>query len=132
MREQSMRNDGEGNLVTELDLLRAKDNYTFNGDLNNTNAGRQAFTNANGDDFYVTRLRIIENAAAAETVQIFDGTVAAGTKIADIDIVASGDLDIILSKKCTSTNGIYVYSASASDITLLLEVAKDRVSQYKE
>jgi len=123
------KRDNTGSLKTPLDPLRSLvAPYTYNGDINNTNAGRQAFTNANGRNLYITGLYLKENAAAAETFQIYDGTVAAGTKRVDIDVAANAEprMDYVLPiGPFTSTSGIYVTTASASDVSIVVSVAVD-------
>lgn len=121
------RNSG-GDLVVEMDELRSLlTPYTFNGDLNG-GTGKQAKANTGGLKIYITGLYLKENAAAAETFQIFDGTVAAGTKLVDIDVAASGEpsFDNLLPiGPFESTSGIFVYTASASDMSLIMSFKRD-------
>jgi len=121
--------DTTGSRKVELDELHAKRApYTFNGDLNNGGDGLQAFANTNERKLYITNIYLKENATAAETFQIFDGTVAAGTKSIDIDVAADGVPRI--KNMCpigpfTSASGIYVYTTGASDMSLVLSVTED-------
>lgn len=122
-----------GNLVTPLDELRALITpYTFNGDLNNTGAGRQAKANAEGHRMYITGIYLKENAGAAETFEIYDGTVAAGTKVVDIDVATNGEpkLDALCPLgPFTDTGGIFVATAGTSDMSVVIQLTEDPGAQ---
>jgi len=122
-----------GNLVTPLDELRALvAPFTYNGDLNNTSAGRQVKANASGHNMYITGIYLIENAGAAETFEIYDGTVAAGTKVVDIDVAASAEpkLDALCPLgPFTDTGGIFVATAGSSDMSVVIQLTEDPGSQ---
>lgn len=123
------KRDNSGNFKTPLDPLRALvAPYTFNGDIHASGAGKQAFTNANGRNLYITGLYLIENAGAAEIFQIYDGNVATGTKRIDISVAASAEprMDYVLPLgPFTSTNGIYVATSSTSDVSIVVSVVVD-------
>ena len=120
--------DSEGNIVSDSNELQAlKAPYTLNGDPYGGGSGAQAFANTAGDKLYITGIYLKENAGAAETFQIFDGTVAAGTKIIDIDIAANGEPNLESLGPIgpfVSTDGIFVYSANTSDISIILSAKK--------
>jgi len=122
------RRDVDGNLVVEMDELRSLlTPYTFNGDLNG-GTGKQAKANTGGHKIYITGLYLKENAGAAETFQIFDGTVSAGAKLMDIDVAASAEpsFDNLLPiGPFEDTGGIYVYTTSASDMSLVVSFKRD-------
>jgi hypothetical protein len=129
MTTQSKKRTKDGQLVTGLDELRSLIvPYTYNGDLNNSGAGRQAKANASGHNMYITGIYLIENAGAAETFEIYDGTVAAGTKVVDIDVVANGEpkLDALCPfGPFTDAGGIFVSTAGASDMSVILQITED-------
>ena len=126
------KRDNSGGLNTPLDPLRSLvAPYTFNGDIYGTaGAGKQAFTNANGRNLYIVGLYLIEQSGNAVDFQIYDGTIAAGTKRADIQLAASGEprLDYVLPiGPFTDTAGIYVRTTDAThkDVGIVVSVAVD-------
>lgn len=120
--------DAEGNVVSEANELQSlKVPYTLNGDPYGGGSGAQAFANTAGDKLYITGIYLKENAGAAETFQIFDGTVAAGTKIIDIDVATNGEPNFNSLGPIgpfTSIDGIFVYSANTSDFSIILSAKK--------
>jgi len=128
----SKKRDNSGNLKTPLDPLRSLvAPYTFNGDIYGTaGAGKQAFTNANGRNLYIVGLYVKEQSGNAVDFQVYDGTIAAGTKLVDVGLAANGEprMDYVLPiGPFTDTGGIYVRTTDAThkDIGIVVSVAVD-------
>ena len=115
--------DSDGNLVTPLDEFRCNDSYSVAAtDLLPTAVGLQMFTIATDEEIYITRIYMAEKGSAAETVTIYDGTVAGADILWSGTFGADGTIDIenLVMKACVDTNGIFIASASASsfDVTV--------------
>lgn len=124
--------DDEGNLVTPLDEYRTRDSYSVAAtDLAPTAAGLQMFTIATDEEIYITRIYLANTAANLETVQIYDGTVAAGTLIWSGTLAASVgatiDIENTSLKACTNANGVYIVTTDASAIDVTIGVKRAKV-----
>jgi len=126
---QELARDAGGNAVTKLDKYRSKlAPYPYNGDLYNSNAGRQAKANASGHKIYITGIYLKNNNGTGYQFKIIDGTVAAGTAGVDVDVDANAEPDLYTAFPIgpfTSTDGIYVWGANGCDFSCILSFVRD-------
>lgn len=121
------KRDIGGNIKVELDPVRARNSYSVAATNFSGAAGVQIFANASGLPIYIDRLFLQENSAAAGVISIYDGTVAAGTLIAQFSFASGGSLDLsgLGIKKATSTSGIYAKTTNSTSTDLLVSVYSD-------
>jgi len=123
----TQRRDIGGNIKVKLDEVRARDSYSIAATDFSGVAGLQIFANASGLPIYIDRLFLQENSAAAGVISIYDGTVAAGTLIAQFSFTSSGSLNLsgLGVKKATSTSGIFAIVTNSTSTDLLVSVYSD-------
>jgi len=126
---QELARDAGGNTITKLDKYRSKlTPYSYNGDLYNADAGRQAKANASGHKIYITGIYLKNNKGTGYQFIIYDGTVAAGTAMVDVDVALNAEPDLHTAFPIgpfEDTSGIYVWGANGNDFSIILDFVRD-------